>query len=68
MLECHQLTGEWSYLVKLRVGDIGALDALLSEEIRPLAGIERVAVEVAMATVKETALLPVARQPEEEES
>jgi Lrp/AsnC family leucine-responsive transcriptional regulator len=68
VLECHQLTGEWSYLVKLRVGDIGALDTILSDEIRPLAGIERVAVEVAMATVKETALLPVARQPEEEET
>lgn len=66
VLECHQLTGEWSYLVKLRVADIAALDTLLSEEIRPLAGIERVAVEVAMATVKETALLPVAHQPEEE--
>lgn len=68
VLECHQLTGEWSYLVKLRVSDIGALDAILAEEIRPLAGIDRVAIEVAMATVKETALLPVHRQPEEEET
>lgn len=66
VLECHQLTGEWSYLVKLRVGDISALDTLLSEEIRLLAGIERMAVEIAMATVKETALLPVAHQLEEE--
>lgn len=66
VLECHQLTGEWSYLVKLRVADISALDTILSEEVRPLAGIERVAVEVAMATVKETALLPVAHAPEEE--
>jgi Lrp/AsnC family leucine-responsive transcriptional regulator len=66
VLECHQTTGEWSYLVKLRAADIAALDALLSGEIRPLAGIERVAVEVAMATVKETMLLPVLHQPEEE--
>ncbi|TCH96551.1 Lrp/AsnC family transcriptional regulator [Roseococcus sp. SYP-B2431] len=66
VLECHQLTGEWSYLVKLRVADIRALDTILAEEIRPLAGIERLAVEVAMASVKETALLPVAHQPEEE--
>lgn len=66
VLECHQLTGEWSYLVKLRVADIAALDTLLAEEVRPLAGIERMAVEVAMATVKETGLLPVAHPQEEE--
>jgi Lrp/AsnC family leucine-responsive transcriptional regulator len=68
VLECHQLTGEWSYLVKLRLPDIAALETLLAEEIRPLAGMERVSVEIAMATVKETALLPVIRAPEEEEA
>lgn len=68
VLECHQLTGEWSYLVKLRVHDIAALEALLAEEIRPLAGIERMAVEIAMASVKETALLPVILTAEEEEA
>ncbi len=68
VLECHQLTGEWSFLVKLRVPDIAALDQLLGHEIRPLPGIERLSVEVAMATIKETALLPVPRQPVEEEA
>jgi len=67
VLECHQLTGEWSYLVKLRLPDIAALDTLLAEEIRPLAGMERIAVEISMGSVKETALLPVIRKPEEEE-
>ena len=66
VLECHQLTGEWSYLVKLRLADIGALDTLLAEEIRPLGGIERLSVEIAMATVKETVLLPVAHPQEVE--
>ena len=67
VLECHQLTGEWSYLLKLRLHDIAALEAMLAEEIRSLAGIERLAVEIAMASVKETALLPVIRAAEEEE-
>lgn len=67
VLECHHLTGEWSYLLKLRAHDIVGLEALLAEEIRPLAGIERMAVEIAMASVKETALLPVIRTAEEEE-
>ncbi|MDB5413449.1 MAG: AsnC family transcriptional regulator [Rubritepida sp.] len=68
VLECHQLTGEWSYLLKLRVADIAALDALLAEEIRTLGGIERVSVEIAMSSVKETMLLPVMRTPEDEET
>ncbi|MFL1461659.1 Lrp/AsnC family transcriptional regulator [Roseococcus sp. DSY-14] len=67
VLECHQLTGEWSYLLKLRVPGIAALDALIAEEIRPLPGLERLSVEIALASVKETALLPVPPVPEEEE-
>ncbi|WP_424811086.1 Lrp/AsnC family transcriptional regulator [Roseococcus sp. YIM B11640] len=68
VLECHQLTGEWSYLLKLRLPDIAALDTLIAEEIRGLAGIDRLGVEIAMATVKETVLLPVIQPPEEEET
>ena len=67
VLECHQLTGEWTYLVKLRVAHIAALDEFIVEEIRPLAGLERLAVEITLATVKETALLPVPPVPEEED-
>lgn len=67
VLECHQLTGEWSYLLKLRVPDIAALDTLIAEEIRPLPGLERLSVEIALASVKETALLPVPPVPEDDE-
>ena len=67
VLECHQLTGEWSYLVKLRLPDIAALETLMAEEFRTLAGMERLAVEIAMGSVKETALLPVFRAVDEEE-
>ncbi|WP_207537765.1 Lrp/AsnC family transcriptional regulator [Sabulicella rubraurantiaca] len=67
VLECHQLTGEWSYLLKLRVPDIGALDELITEEIRPLPGLERLSVEIALASVKETGLLPIPPVPEEDE-
>lgn len=67
VLECHQLTGEWSYLLKLRVPDISALDELITEEIRPLPGLERLSVEIALASVKETGLLPIPPVPEEDE-
>jgi Lrp/AsnC family leucine-responsive transcriptional regulator len=67
VLECHALTGEWNHLVKLRLADTAALEAFLEEELRPLPGIERLAVELALTSIKETLLLPVAASPPEEE-
>jgi Lrp/AsnC family leucine-responsive transcriptional regulator len=67
VLECHALTGEWTFLLKLRLADMAALETFIAEEVRAVAAVERVAVEVAMSTVKETALVPVAPAPPEEE-
>jgi Lrp/AsnC family leucine-responsive transcriptional regulator len=65
VLECHAVTGPWTYLLKLRVADLAALETLLNEELRPLPGVQRVETLVAMATVKESAILPVAPATEE---
>ena len=65
VLECHAVTGPWTYLLKLRLGDLAALDAFLNEELRPMPGVQRIEVLVAIATVKESAILPVAPATEE---
>ena len=65
VLECHAVSGAWTYLLKLRVADLSALDALLNEGLRTLPGVQRVETMVAMATVKESAILPVAPATEE---
>lgn len=65
VLECHAVSGPWSYLLKLRVADLAALNAFLNEELRPLPGVRRVETLVALATVKESAILPVAPATEE---
>jgi len=65
VLECHAVSGAWTYLLKLRVGDLAALDAFLNEELRVLPGVQRVETMVALSTVKESALLPVAPATEE---
>ena len=65
VLECHAVTGAWTYLLKLRVADLAALEAFLNEDLRPLPGVERVETLVALATVKESAMLPVAPATEE---
>ncbi len=65
VLECHAVSGAWTYLLKLRVADLPALDALLNGTLRTLPGVQRVETMVALATVKESALLPVAPATEE---
>ena len=66
VLECHAVTGAWTYLLKLRVGDLGALDTFLNAELRTLPGVQRVEVLLTIATVKETSILPVAPADPEE--
>jgi Lrp/AsnC family leucine-responsive transcriptional regulator len=65
VLECHTVTGPWCYLLKLRLPDIAALETFVSEEIRGLPGVERTETILALASPKETAILPVAPATEE---
>ena len=51
--------------LKLRVADLAAFDAFLNGELRTLPGVQRVETLLAVATVKETAILPVAPATEE---
>lgn len=65
VLECHAVTGRWSYLLKLRLANLEALDTFLGDELRTLPGVSRVETLLAIATVKETSILPVAPATEE---
>ena len=66
VLECHAVTGGWTYLIKLRLQDMAALDGFLNEELRTQPGVQRVETLLTIATVKETAILPVAPAETEE--
>ncbi len=66
VLECHAVTGAWTYLLKLRLPATAALDAFLNEEIRTEPGVQRIETLLAIATVKETSILPVAPAETEE--
>jgi Lrp/AsnC family leucine-responsive transcriptional regulator len=66
VLESHHVTGGWTHLLKLRLADLAALEAFLAE-LRAQSGVERTEVMVAIASDKETAVLPVAPAPPEEE-
>lgn len=58
VLECHHVTGEWSYLLKLRVAGIAELDGFL-EDTKGRHLIVRSHTLLALRSLKETAILPI---------
>lgn len=60
VLECHHVTGEWSYLLKLRVAGIADLQSLL-EDSKDNRLITRSHTLLALGSFKETAELPIVR-------
>jgi Lrp/AsnC family leucine-responsive transcriptional regulator len=58
VLECHHVTGEFSYLLKLRLRDTAELERFLMNTLKPLAGIGRTQTVIALSSTKETHILP----------
>lgn len=65
VLECHHVTGAWTFLLKLRLPDLAALERFVAEHVRGQAGVERTETILAITSAKETAILPVAEAEEE---
>ncbi len=60
VLECHHVTGEFSVLLKVRVGGMEALRQLLLHQLGALEGVSRTRTVVVLSTVKEeTFVAPV---------
>ena len=57
VIECFTTAGQADYLLHVLVTGIGALDALLRDEISRLPGVERLATTVGMTTIKRRARL-----------
>lgn len=58
VLECHHLTGDFSYLLKLRLRDTAHLEQFLMDRLKPLPGVARTHTLIALSTTKETHILP----------
>ena len=65
VLECHAVTGPWSCLLKLRLPDLATLERFVATELRGQPGVERTETILAIASAKETSILPVAEADEE---
>ena len=52
MLECYTTAGQADYLLHVLVASIGALDALLRDDVSRMPGVERLSTTVGMKTIK----------------
>jgi len=65
VLECHHVTGAWTFLLKLRLPDLAAVERFVADAVRSQPGVERTETILAITSAKETAILPVAEATEE---
>ena len=59
VLECHHVTGQYDYLLKVVLADRRALERFVVEKLTPLPGIARIQTSVVLAVVKSTPALPI---------
>jgi Lrp/AsnC family leucine-responsive transcriptional regulator len=62
VLECHHVTGEFSLLLKVRVGDMESLKTLLLHQLGSLDGVSRTRTVVVLSTAKEETYIAPAAQ------
>jgi Lrp/AsnC family leucine-responsive transcriptional regulator len=58
--ECHLVSGDFDYLLKIRIADMAAYRELLGEIVRDLPGVRDSRSLVAMETIKESGAIAVA--------
>ena len=56
--ECHLVSGDFDYLVKARIGEIGQYRSLLGDILLRLPGVTQTKSCIVMEEVKETLLIP----------
>lgn len=59
VLECHHITGEWSYLMKIRCKNISHFEHLLGVRIKGVPGVLRTQTVIALSSPLERTSLPL---------
>lgn len=60
VLECHNVTGEYDYLLKVAVQNTRALESFVSEKMIPLQGVARIHTSLVLKEVKSTTAIILA--------
>jgi len=59
VLECHHVTGDWNFLLKVRARSTSNLEAILTGRIKKLRGVTRTNTAIVLTAHKETHALPL---------
>ncbi|MEO8207545.1 MAG: Lrp/AsnC ligand binding domain-containing protein [Chloroflexota bacterium] len=62
VLECHHLTGEYDYLLKVALHNRRDLERFAVEKLTPIPGVARIHTSLVLSEVKASTALPIARQ------
>ena len=59
VLECHHITGEYDYLLKVAVRNRKDLERFAVERLTPISGVARINTSLVLSEVKSTTALPI---------
>ncbi len=59
VLECHQLTGEFDYILKVAIRNRKDLERFVVDRLTPIPGVARIHTSLVLAEVKSTTALPI---------
>ncbi len=59
VLECHHVTGEFDYLLKVAIQDRADLERFVVNQLTPVPGIARIYTSLTLTEVKNTTVLPI---------
>lgn len=65
VLECHHVTGEYDYLLKVVVRNRKELEYLVMEQLTPIPGVARIHTSLVFTEVKFSTALPLGQQPDQ---
>jgi len=57
ILECHHVTGDYSYLLKVKTKNTASLENIISKKIRSIPGVARTLTNVVLSSIKENTYL-----------
>ena len=59
VLECHHVTGEYDYLLKIAVRNRQELERLVMEKLTPIPGVARIHTSLVFSEIKTSTALPI---------
>ncbi len=66
VLECHQLTGEFDYLLKVIVRNRKHLEQFILHTLTPVRGMDKIRTSLVLSEIKALSAIPLIEPPDQE--